>query len=318
MGDFARTWRELETARAARPRGPEQLGRHEKQLASLEQKLGAVAIVDAADQQAEHDVYACFDSEVTRFFDWFRFRAANARAMLAAAPAQEFRRSLMPEFHVLLGAGIDALANHWERGYGPRVMSPGVADTELKARYSNRWRFGEFLRIHGGEHFDRVAVPDLRERARKSPALLRALDRIGGTDRHDSHVRTWQEDVPLARLIEVVREDGLAVDEAWARRSLYGEILYKHYRCVWVHEFEGSDEISNHGVSPRMTEPHYLNMLGPPDYNGNRESWRRPVFTDVFLLEAYNHAIESLERACRRHGCHPCDGKRPRGCARPS
>ena len=315
MGEFARTWREYDLLEAT-PANSDERARHRQRLAALEAKLWELELKDAEDEAAQKELFEGFKSRVTNFFDWYKHRAGHARAMLMESKGMVFRESKLPEFHVLIGVGLDSLANKWECGYGPKVTCPGIDGAELKSRYTNRWRFGEFLRLHGGAYFDMVAVPDLCERAKKAPELLRAIERVAGTvDLTD--VRKGDGDVSLSTLTRAAYEDGFAIDEAWARRSLYGEILYTRYRCQWIHEFEGSPELEHDSPVPQLVEPHYMPTSGPADRKGKRREWLRPVFTAEFLLRTYEAAIESFEKACRRHGCHPCHGRRLPGCARP-
>src|SRR2546429_9640782 len=113
-------------------------------------------------------------------------------------------------------------------------------------------------------------------------------------------VTTWKQD-PTFDALTCNPQLTAIVDAEWLRKSLYGEILYTHYRCYWVHELFGSRKLStlDHGHDPiairvYKNEPYYENVVGDTRADDHKEL----NFSTTFLLKTYRSAIASLERAC--------------------
>src|SRR6266540_227756 len=102
---------------------------------------------------------------ITSFFDYFRARLANVRKLgelARVANVQSAVGTLVPEQHVILAAGLDALAKYWAEAYRPHLT-----------KKKDRERFGEFLLAHADpDFFSRVSGPDLILRARAPKSSL--------------------------------------------------------------------------------------------------------------------------------------------------
>lgn len=219
------------------------------------------------------------------FFRYYLQRLANLQRLAEVRPATvaDFPGSFDPDRLILAVAGLDSLAYHWDRVYGAGTRSHGE-------------RLGEFLVEHGDATvFAKCSMPELLTRALadRRQTLVDALVRVPNATNPPATQRRWQEDPTLRDLLATSAIAG-AVDPDWVRRSRYGEILYKKFRCSWVHEFDGP------GTGPPLfdvspDEPRYDNR------NGEREL----IFPLSFLLKTYETAIESFAAKCRADGKTP-------------
>src|SRR5260370_27790505 len=94
---------------------------------------------------------------IRTFFRWFRCRLANVTAIATLAPAssEPFAfTDFLPDQHVLIGSGIDALAKTWAEVFRPDVTGPPAG-----ARWS---AFLEDTTNESGV-FAKVAAPLLAE-----------------------------------------------------------------------------------------------------------------------------------------------------------
>jgi hypothetical protein len=214
------------------------------------------------------------------FFNYYRQRARNVEALeTVSVEAVDIGvdRSFAPDQHVLIAAGLDSLAMHWSK-------------TTRRPRESPSSRFGEFLCRHGGHPaFGKCAVPHLLARgAREKRKDL--IQKFQGFMQGFAHRRVfnWSDDPDFVEVLSLVD----APDREWLQRSRYGELLYREYRCGWLHEFQ----------SPTLA-PDYGEAIEPQYQNYSRH--RRPYFPKVFLLETYQRVVASFERECQEAGTSP-------------
>ena len=76
-------------------------------------------------------------SRISRFFAWYRQRVANIRALGQIPPPVTLDPSVATfgvEQHVLIGAGLDSLANHWARAFPHPLASKCVFRADPGAR----------------------------------------------------------------------------------------------------------------------------------------------------------------------------------------
>jgi hypothetical protein len=238
------------------------------------------------------------EREITWFFSFYRQRAANA-AFLAEGSVQtpsvrtDAAPSMDPEVHVLIAAGLDTLAKHW-------------AKTFNKTFSSHRTRMGEFLASHGGHQaFKKCSAPHLllRAQAEGREDLVAALRKYLGNEKQGGgNVRYWHHDPDY----DVVAADPAfpTVDgQPWVRNSRYGEVIYKEYRNMWLHEYRPSENLSDY--EDDRVEPLYQNIQWIDPRPGRPAHMQRLRFPKRFLLEAYRSAIDSFERECRAAGIAP-------------
>ncbi|MCL4527539.1 MAG: hypothetical protein M1492_14060 [Gammaproteobacteria bacterium] len=185
--------------------------------------------------------------------------------------------SFNPEFNILLAASLDSLAKYWDL-----TKSPGSG---LKGGQ----RLGEFLVTH--------ADPNIWGRCSRL-ALLRSLPK-GTTDietispsiHHDpAEVFTWRDDPKYSDL--VLNDDlSKAVDGRRLRKSRYGEILYSHYRCGWLHALNPDSEILTEGEL--RYEPHYCCHNGQCKF----------VIPTKFVMRTFEAAICSFQKKAPKKIC---------------
>jgi hypothetical protein len=243
-------------------------------------------------------------SYIRAFFRWFRCRLANASAIstLSSPSSEPFASTdFLPDQHVLIGSGIDALANAWADAFRPDLAKPGVAG-------ARRW--STFLEENANESgiFGRVSAPLLAERLEeKNPPNASAANvvrRVCRDEDHSGRVRFTEEDPAHASLIanDEIAALGIRSD---IDRSRFGEILYREYRCQWAHRLYSSDRLapSDYDLKISRWAPEYdhrvrynnVTVMGP---DGSRRHRRRLLFSLPWLLRVYEAAIDSFERRC--------------------
>jgi hypothetical protein len=160
---------------------------------------------------------------------------------------------------------------------------------------------GEFL-VANGDHaaFTRCSVPNVLHRAANAgkTALAQAVETAWPQPGAPmlALVIDWKRDPELKEVLAHPAVNSAGVSQEWIRKSRWGEILYHHYRCGWLHEASQSPELGTEfpdepGDEPRYQNRLYVHDVGPPTTR------RLPTFPVPFLLRTYERAIDSLERA---------------------
>jgi hypothetical protein len=247
---------------------------------------------------------------IESYFGWFRRRHANAVALTGVSPPEHPTAragSFVPEQHVLIGAGIEALATGWAR-----LLKPEGAEGPAGVRWS------EFLieNANSSGIFSRVSGPmlgDALEHAGAISAALLVRQLVLDTDEHRGGiVRFADEDPDYATFVarpEVVSLH-LPPKKRYVERFRFGEVLYSEYRCHWVHTLAGSDKIARSDFDTftgqddeSSVRVRYVNWgVRPADEAHGRRRLlvkeRRPLFTLKWLLDIYGEAIDTFERFC--------------------
>ena len=242
------------------------------------------------------------EEDIRYFFGWFRQREANARhLLLSPAPVVTKYASAKfePDVHVLIAAGLDSLASYWQPTYRPDLS---------KAPHGRR--MGEFLVTHAdADIFSRVSGPRLRARAAKllSPDAIALIRKLVGTQETTGTVRHYFDDLPLDSLATNPQLTQLGATRDWLLPSRFGEILYKDYRCGWVHDLRHPEELAYGDLGIGRSTPVYENMSVMRE--GQWRKTHRIFFPTVFLLDTYARAVESFERDCLRDRIDPRDVK---------
>lgn len=242
--------------------------------------------------QTREAAAAHYSDATASFFAYFwrRFEVASSLPATFGQVGDE----LTPDQHILVGAGLDALAKHWADSCGGPVK--------------HRMRMAEFLAQHGGHPcFERVAGPYLvrhslnraRKKAETDPAFQDPwsvpLRQASGVRPTGGKVCLWNEDRTVAEMLSHSGVAAASVPRSWAEMHRYGGMLYVGHRCSWIHE---SDEglVTDRSISD-SDEPHYASQ------NGRRVL----VFPGAFLLRTYACAIRSFEDYCRTHSIVPAE-----------
>jgi hypothetical protein len=250
------------------------------------------------------------------FFNFYGQRIRNAEHIVTVA-APPGRPDVVPSYyaeqHLLIAAGLESLAYHW-------------AVTSGREFPHDRERFSSFLRLHGGHGcFQKCSLPYLLERAESelevtAPAQqesirhkIAALRGHLGSASAGGRVRRWTDDPDFS----VLEADPAFPDKTSLHLGRYGDMLYKEYRCSWVHEFQGSPKVRPDYDSQRP-EPRYENVTTiREDPSGAAPTTRthaiRLVFSSKFLLDVYHHALERFRQECEAAGSVP--GYPPKGSA---
>jgi hypothetical protein len=241
---------------------------------------------------------------IRNFFSWFRQRRANAEALPNHPPPQipNGRPSFVPDQHVLIGAGLDALATAWGETFAPDARRGG-----------ERWqRF--LLETTGPSLFGRIAAPLLVDALVKDKLVDEAVvvRRVVRDERHSGTVRFPVESDPMFDDFMAHREIvPLKLDRRWERGSAmyggverfrFGEVLYKEYRCHWVHRMYASSALGPSDMDDRIGWADLRNRVRYHNISTIRGDrlipHRRPIFSIPWLLATYDAALDAFEARC--------------------
>lgn len=218
------------------------------------------------------------------FFQYFRCRREKAEQV----------DDQTPEFNVLVAAGIDALASYWERTFPEKSKGPRAAK-----------RMAVFLSEHGPDPWKRVSAPDLLRRAKEEefPELEPGISQYLGREGPEGSVRTWEHDPTWAEIekdAELVRK----ARAGWFSQGRYGEIFYRDFRCMWLHELRLANHMAEaNGHARQADSPRYQNYAEwDPVLERSGPEEKRLIFSKKFLLRTYEAAIESFLKACKEAG----------------
>jgi hypothetical protein len=218
-----------------------------------------------------------------QFFDYFRHRLKNLKLI---------KDQFEPEGNILAGAVLDALAKYWAK-HSNRPEEPAGR------------RLAEFLATHANAViWMKCSHTDLRERARSGldpqqrAALQGCLNGIPSEDAtHDARVLSWTIDPDFGTLQRDGLLNGAGVPVEFLEKSRYGEILYRLYRCAWIHDMTPDDRLNT-------DSSHLLSLLaesqgsGPPQpYYAARNHVRRLVIPQPFILSTLEKALNSFEQS---------------------
>ena len=235
------------------------------------------------------------------FFDFFRQRLTNLKQVGDLLPKVSLRlqASFEPEFNVLLAAELDALAKYWSINQHPPLTRDAA------------FRWGEFLARNANPAWSKCSYLNMMERARtealaakqghkpkprelSNPKQQEAiLDTVLGKVlppdvRVPYAVIGWESDPTLSDLSAHREIIEAGISEEWLRRSRYGEILYRHHRCGWIHALDPGRELATDVVLKLGADypPHYI------DTNGTRKLAIPPEY----ILASLEQAITNFEK----------------------
>jgi hypothetical protein len=219
------------------------------------------------------------------FFNYFRQRVANIRAIgsIGAPQVANYPGSMLGEQLILATSGIDTLASHWARIW--EVSGP-------QGRLPHAERMVRFLAIHGDAAvWNRLAIPHVIRDSTIALALTDRVRQLPGASTQRGRKRDYREDHSWDDVCTQVQPLAPA-DESRLRGHMYSAYLYKRYRNVWIHR----------GAGPGTSMPPWQGLTGDEPYYENwaaESGSRRVLVLPVSLLvSTYEHAIESLQRAC--------------------
>lgn len=238
---------------------------------------------------------------IDRFFGWYSQRVANLQSLSGIEPPEPHHHepTYEPEQHVLIGAGLDSLAKHWADAFpvSPKLRSAGDRMQAFLAEMANSKGIWE-----------RVAAPMLRAEAvrRGHPAWAEAIGNAAGSQETHGSVRGYESDLPLLSLVADPRIRAARVPVKLMARFQYGQVLYREYRCTWIHEFDTPEELAPHGWDDGPPRYQNLNILEGDAGAGSFRLKHRLVFSLRFLLDAYAEAVDSFKARCVADRADPC------------
>ena len=221
------------------------------------------------------------------FFRYFRQRVMNIRALgsVEAPRVQGYAGSMLGEQLILATSGIDTLASHWARVWS--ITGP-------KGALSHAERMNRFLANHGDTAiWSRVAIPHFLRDGSIAPAFLERVSKLPLVWTEPARQRKYSHDGLLAELRGQLAPITSVEDECLCKHT-YGSILYRKYRCVWIHRGGGPGGSKPIWGELRDDKPYYENWSDEAE----RGTKRVLVLPINLLLRTYECAIESFERAC--------------------
>jgi hypothetical protein len=241
--------------------------------------------------------------DIDRFFRFFRQRVQHAQKFCLTG---DVNAALEPDLHVLVSAGLDALALYWAKTFRP--------DLTKRERGISAHRMAEFLLGHGDSRiFAKCSAPNLLARAAlEKKTLVPLIDKYLHNEGPPGSVRFWHHDPDHAQVVHDLK--GMRdADPKWLRRSRYGELLYREYRCMWLHQFQPSPGLAD-AYAQDEPEPRYQNKLvvEEADAESMRHSGRvgfkrvqLPMFSRAFMLKTYETVVEAFAKECLASGRTP-------------
>jgi hypothetical protein len=270
---------------------------------------------------------------IQAFFGWFRRRHANVAALAQTVPPERANAragSFVPDQHVLIGSGIEALANAWARLFRP--------DLDEVPPAGRRWSAFLAENANASGIFNLVAAPLLADELQSDAEQATARARLQGnpkaaadaaeatkltmaavvvrrlardTDGHRGGVVRFADEDPDYDVL-VAHPDIVALQLGpkgrYLERFRYGEVLYSEHRCPWVHTLAASEKLaaSDHDEytgwnAESSVRVRYVNWgLRPSAIEPSRlvAAQRRPLFTVQWLLGIYGSCIDCFERRC--------------------
>jgi hypothetical protein len=209
------------------------------------------------------------------FFRYLRRRLRNIQRL-----NEMVDQNGLPDFdadqHILLAALLDSSAKYWAETFGISLRNARV-------------RMARFLMRHGTHaYWHRCSVVDLLGRTidKDTPAevpsivlrLKRELD-----SRPSALCLDWTNDPSVQELAGLQNDTSTKLYE-WLELSSYGSILYKYYRCSWLHTLDSHPMVWSSG---NAEIPEYENALGG----------RRLALSKRFLLQEVEFSLNNFERA---------------------
>jgi len=235
---------------------------------------------------------------IDRFFTYWRDRALFIEQL--SLPERHH------EANVLLLASLDSLAALWQRAFKP---------TE---RQSHARRFGQFLvecSLEQAANLGRVSIPYVRWRAAEQvpdfpSSVLQLLQGLRAPanpaapySMEARQLRLVANDPTPTELLDAdlssargaMRGKSKQTIEDWILDSRFAEILYREYRCAWIHEGRGG--VASHGFPLSDTEPTYLSndYTTPP----------RIGFSVGYIVAVLRSAVDGFEALVRAGDVDP-------------
>jgi hypothetical protein len=217
------------------------------------------------------------------FFIFYHQRLFNLKQIENLEPHMKTHQwaSFNPELNILLSAELDALAKYW------------AMQANFKCRTSEE-RFGEFLARNAGPAWSKCSYLNLVRRAKNEAIQQEAELNQVLWERLPPLAKTpadfpWMYDLDLDSLLQDADIAASGIPAKWLYRSRYGEILYRHYRCGWIHALNPDPELH--------TDYHHIyDCEHPPQYltrNGSR------VFAipTEFILSSFENVLNLFEAA---------------------
>jgi hypothetical protein len=214
------------------------------------------------------------DTNIRDYFNYVRMRCDKLQQLFDRYGA-EFR----VERYIVLGAILESLSARRAQMLG-RKRLPGAE------------KMAEFLCSYGPpDVFGRCSGPDLLRRARdEHPNVLDALKAKIKFHPLTGIVREWHDDPLLEELLadQTLKAAAAGISDlpTWLRASCYGDMIYRNFRCAWVHSLgPNRDLLSTDGEAPEYADE-------APDYDNRAEAIE--IADDRPPVEAFEYEIEDI------------------------
>jgi hypothetical protein len=222
-----------------------------------------------------------------QFFGYFRRRLKNLKLI-----KDTFGEPVEPEGNILAGAELDALAKYWAK-HSNRPEKPAGR------------RLAIFLATHANAAiWTKCSHTDLRERAkseldpRQRAALQVCLSGIPSEyATHDARVLSWTIDPDFGTLQHDRLLIRTGVPLEFLEKCRYGEILYRLYRCAWIHDLTPDDRLDTDSSLPLTVLAESQGSCPPQPYYAARNHVRGLVIPQPFILSTLEKALNSFEQS---------------------
>ena len=228
------------------------------------------------------------------FFVYFRQRLENVKWLSAVQPDHKGSpaASFEPEQNILAGAEIDALARYWS-----------IYENRTFQRAADR--MAEFLATHGNARiWNKCSHADLRgraallktdtERQALETVLIRLLPQSAAPI---ERMLSWRDDPDFVTVKSDAKLQNGGIPNKFLADSRYGAILYRCYRCAWVHELNPDDAIQTEEIIPWGQLARVQGEDSPEPYYMARNHVRRLVIPAPFIIGTFEQVLDSFQRS---------------------
>lgn len=197
------------------------------------------------------------------FFNFYEQRIANLEQIETLQPTVKAHgyASFNPELNILLAAELDSLSKYWAISVGKKYPSSGQQLGEFLEKSANApiWMRCSHVNLLGRASGEIAPKNKLTQNQYK--VLCHELDSLlAPIVKIPYAVFDWRQDPDLSILVSNAEIQGAGISSKWLRLSRYGEILYRHHRCGWLHALNPDPELLTEIQDRTQKEPHYRTL----------------------------------------------------------